>query len=228
MALFRVTKRVREKYSQLNFYGVKVEDLQATKKLLYVNARKKRIQRDFREMYNLENLKEAPQVKAIRDLFIVMGDDPEVNMTAVENLGSLLLKGGLPSINSLVDSCNLASLQTLMPIGIFDADKTIRELMLDLSDAGEEYEPIGIDKEVLAEGLLVLRDDEGVISRPMYKDSKKTMITEETKNAYIITVQYFPISDDEPKRALEIAIDFVTTSSQGSAGDILKFEEVDP
>jgi len=100
MALFRVTKRVREKYSQLNFYGVKVEDLQATKKLLYVNARKKRIQRDFREMYNLENLKEAPQVKAIRDLFVVMGDDPEVNMTAVENLGSLLLKGGLPSINS--------------------------------------------------------------------------------------------------------------------------------
>ncbi len=227
MALFRVTKRVHGRYPQLNFYGVKVEDLQATKKLLYVNARKKRIQRDFREMYNLENLKEAPQVKAIRDLFVVMGDDPEVNMTAVENLGSLLLKGGLPSINSLVDSCNLASLQTLMPIGIFDADKTIRELMLDLSDAGEEYEPIGIDKEVLAEGLLVLRDDEGVISRPMYKDSKKTMITEETKNAYIITVQYFPISDDEPKKALEIAADLVTISSQGSAGEILKFEEVD-
>lgn len=227
MALFRVTKRVRGKYPQLNFYGVKVEDLQATKKLLYVKARKKQIQRDFREMYNLENLKEAPQVKAIRDLFVVMGDDPEENMTAVENLGSLLLKGGLPSINSLVDSCNLASLQTLMPIGIFDADKTIRELMLDLSDAGEEYEPIGIDKEVLAEGLLVLRDDEEIISRPMYKDSKKTMITEETKNAYIITVQYFPISDDEPKRALEIAVDLVTTSSQGSAGEILKFEEVD-
>ena len=154
-----------------------------------------------------------------------MGDDPDENMTAVENLGSLLLKGGLPSINSLVDSCNLASLQTLMPIGIFDADKTIGELMLDVSDAGEEYEPIGIDKEVLAEGLLVLRDNEGVISRPMYKDSKKTMITEETKTVYIITVQYFPISDDEPKRALEIAVDLVTTSSQGGAGDILRFEE---
>jgi len=227
MALFRVTKRVREKYPQLNFYGVKVEDLQATKKLLYVKARKKRIQKDFRDMYNIENLKEAPQVKAIRDLFVAMGDDPEENMTAVENLGSLLLKGGLPSINSVVDSCNLASLQTLMPIGVYDADKIIGELMLDLSDAGEAYEPIGIDKEVLAEGLLILRDDEGVISRPMYKDSKKTMITEETKNAYIITVQYFPISDDEPKKALEIAADLVTTSSQGSTGEILKFEEVD-
>ena len=227
MALFKVTKRVREKYPQLNFYGVKVEDLQVTKKLLYVKARKKRIQRDFREMYSIENLKETPQIKAIRDLFVAMGDNPEENMTAVENLGSLLLRGGLPSINSVVDSCNLASLQTLMPIGIYDADRIIGELMLDLSDAGEEYEPIGIDKEVLIEGLLILRDDEGVISRPMYKDSKKTMITEETKNAYIITVQYFPISDDEPKKALEIAADLVTISSQGSAGEILKFEEAD-
>jgi len=58
----------------------------------------------------------------------------------------VLLKGGLPSINSVVDSCNLASLQTLMPIGIFDADKTIGGFILDLSDAGEEYEPIGMDK----------------------------------------------------------------------------------
>ena len=227
MTLFKVTKRVREKYPQLNFYGVKVEDLQVTKKLLYVKARKKRIQRDFREMCSVENLKETLQVQAIRDLFVAMGDNPEENMTAVENLGSLLLRGGLPSINSVVDSCNLASLQTLLPIGVYDADRIIGTLMLDLSDAGEDYVPIGIEKEVLNEGLLILRDDEGVISRPMYKDSKKTMINEETKNAYIITVQYFPISDDEPKKALEIAADLVTTSSQGSAGEILKFEEAD-
>ena len=135
MTLFKVTKRVREKYPQLNFYGVKVEDLQITKKLLYVKARKKKIQRNFRETYSLENLIEAPQIKAIRDLFVAMGDDPEDSMTAVENLGSLLLRGGLPSINSVVDSCNLASLQTLLPIGVYDADRIIGELMLDLSDA---------------------------------------------------------------------------------------------
>jgi DNA/RNA-binding domain of Phe-tRNA-synthetase-like protein len=226
MTLFQVAERVRIAYPQLNFYGVKVEDIQPTKKLLYVKARKKKIQKDFREMYNLENLKATSQVKAIRDLFIAMGDDPEENMTSVENLGALLLKGGLPSINSVVDSCNLASIQTLLPIGIYDADKIVGELMLDLSKEGEAYEPIGIDREVLTDGLLILRDNESVISRPMYKDSKKTMITEETKNACIVTIQYFPISDAEPKKALEIAVDLVTTSSQGKAGEILKFEEV--
>jgi len=95
MALFQVTKKVQVKYPQLNFYGVQVEDLQTTKKLLYVKARKKRIQREFREMYNLENLKDIPQVKAIRDLFVAMGVDPWGNLTAVENLGSLLLRGGV-------------------------------------------------------------------------------------------------------------------------------------
>jgi len=226
MALFQVTKRVREKYPALNFYGVKVEDLQATKKLMYVKARKKRIQKDFREMYDLETLKGVHQVKAIRDLFFATGDDPEKSMTAVENLASLVLRSGLPSINSVVDSCNLASLYTLMPIGVYDADKTNGVMVLDLSAEGETYEPIGMEREILSEGLLILRDDEGIISRPMYKDSKKTMITEATKNAYIVTVRYSPISDEEARKALEVAVDLATTSSKGRAGDIQKFQEV--
>ena len=226
MALFQITQKVLEKYPQLNFYGVKVEGVQTSKKLLYVKARKKKIQRDFREMYTLDNLKEASQIKAIRDLFVAMGADPEENQNAVENLASLILRGGLPSINSVVDACNLASLQTLMQIGVFDADKVIGTIVLDLSEAGEEYQAIGMEKEVLAEGLVVLRDDEGVISRPMFKDSKKTMITEKTKNIYILTVQYSPISDEQASKALEVAVDLVTTSSQGRAGDILKFSGV--
>jgi DNA/RNA-binding domain of Phe-tRNA-synthetase-like protein len=225
MALFQTTKKVQEKYPQLNFYGVQVEGLLTTKKLLYVKARKKRIQKEFREKYNLENLRDVPQIKAIRDLFAAMGVDPWRNVTAVENLGSLLLRGGLPSINSVVDACNLASLRTLLPIGVFDADQVIGDVVLDLSSEGEGYEPIGTEKEVLADGLLILRDDEGVISRPMHKDSKNTMITEGTTNAYIITVQYPPISDEEAMKALEVAVDLVTTSSQGNAGDVKKFEK---
>ena len=223
MALFQVTKKVHEKYPQLNFHGVKVEGLQVTKKLLYVKARKKKIQRDFREMYTLDNLKEDSQVKAIRDLFVAMGADPEENQNAVENLASLILRGGLPSINSVVDSCNLASLQTLMQIGVFDADKVIGPIVLDLSEAGEAYEAIGLEKEVLTEGLVILRDDEGVISRPMFKDSRKTMITDSTQDVYIITVQYPPIKDEDAKKALEVAVDLVTASSQGCAGPIRKF-----
>jgi DNA/RNA-binding domain of Phe-tRNA-synthetase-like protein len=225
MARFRATRKVHEKYSGLNFYGVKVENLQVTQKLQYVKARKKKIQKDFRETYTLENLKNTSQVKAIRELFVAMGANPDESLNAVENLAALLLRGGLPSINSVVDSCNLASVQTLMQIGVFDADQVTGTIVLDLSEAGEEYEAIGMEKEVLAEGLVILRDDEGPISRPMFKDSKKTMITESTENVYIITVQHPPISDEEAQKALAVAVDLVTTSSQGSAGAIQKFAE---
>jgi DNA/RNA-binding domain of Phe-tRNA-synthetase-like protein len=110
-----------------------------------------------------------------------------------------------------------------MPIGVFDADKVVGKMVLDLSSRGEEYEPIGMQKEVLIEGLLILRDDEGVISRPMYKDSKKTMITEGTKSVYILTVQYPPILDEEARKSLEVAVDLVINSSRGEIGDIEKF-----
>lgn len=49
MAIFPITRKVRERYPSLNFYGVKIENLQVTDKLLYVKARKKKIQKDFRK-----------------------------------------------------------------------------------------------------------------------------------------------------------------------------------
>lgn len=223
MVSFQATNKVREAFPGLNFYGVKIENLEITEKLLYVKARKKKIQKDFRESYTTENLKEAYQVKAIRDLFVAMGANPDECLNAVENLAALLLRRGLPSINSAVDSCNLASLQTLMQIGVFDAGKVTGTIVLDLSEAGEAYEAIGMEKEVLTEGLVILRDDESVISRPMFKDSKKTMITGSTQDIYIITVQYPPIKDEDAKKALEVALDLVTTSSHGCAGPIQIF-----
>ena len=210
MAPFQATNKVREAFPGLNFYGVKIENLEITEKLLYVKARKKKIQKDFRESYTIDNLKEAYQVKAIRDLFVAMGENPDECLNAVENLAALLLRGGLPSINSAVDSCNLASLQTLMQIDVFDAGKVTGTVVLDLSEAGEAYEAIGMEKEVLTEGLVILRDDEGVISRPMFKDSKKTMITDSTQDVYIITVQYPPIKDEDAGGSCRFSDDFLT------------------
>jgi hypothetical protein len=62
MAFLKVKKRFRERYPRLNFYGVKVENLQVTKKFLYVKAHKKGIQKDFQETYDLDKLKKAGRI----------------------------------------------------------------------------------------------------------------------------------------------------------------------
>lgn len=133
--------------------------------------------------------------------------------------------GGVPSINSIVDSCNLASLACQMPVGVFDIDQIEGNLILRLSKEGDTYEPIGRDEESLSDSVVVLADDKGIIARPMYKDSKRTMISHSTKNILIITVKYPSITDQDIKEVLDLATEIVIKSSQGVVGERILFEK---
>jgi len=221
--MHRIENSIKEKFLGLEFWGLQIENVIVTKELQFVTAKRKQIQKIFRNKYNQESIKQEPRVKAIRELFNLMGiseDEP----TAVENLTNLLFKSGLPNINSIVDSCNLASLATCMPVGVFDKDQIKGSMVLRFSQIGDKYEPIGRDLENVPENIIVLADDEGVIARPMYKDSKKTMITLNTKNIYIFTVKYGIISDQNCIDALNTAKELINMSSKGEAGEIFKFE----
>lgn len=226
MTLYKKTQEVKEKFLEFEFFGIEIDNLETRKKLQFVKARKRGIVNTFKQEYSTEDLRDQPKIKAIREIFEAMGVNPEENLTAVENLGKLLIeKDALPAINSVVDSCNLASLETLMPIGVFDADQIKGDIILRLSKEGEKYEPIGKETETLDEGILVLADDDGIIARPLFKDSKRTMITEDTRNILVFTAVNAPIEEKDVLEALEIAAQIITTSSGGEKrGDIIKFE----
>jgi DNA/RNA-binding domain of Phe-tRNA-synthetase-like protein len=224
MSKFIIDDDVKTKLPNLSFWGIPITDVEVTKPLQFVKSKKKKVLSEFRNKYTLENIKSVPQVEAVRELFKMIGVDPDSEPTAVENLTVLVYKGGLPNINSVVDSCNIASLGTLMPIGAFDMDSIQGDLQLRLSSSGEKYSPIGMDDITLEDGILVLADDKGIIARPIYKDSKRTMITNQTKNVYIFTAQYPPITDNDVEFALNLAKDFVTTSSKGLAGEMFTFD----
>lgn len=224
MTKFVLGEDIKLKFPNFSFWGLPIENVEVTKPLQFVTSKKKKILSEFRTKYTSENIKSVPQVQAVRDLFEKIEVNPDEEPTAVENLTKLIYKGGLPNINSVVDSCNIASIGTLMPIGAFDSDQIIGDLQLRLSLNGEKYIPIGMEEITLKEGILVLADDKGVIARPIYKDSQRTMITLETKNVYIFTAQYPPITDTDVESAFNLAMEIVTTSCKGSAGQILEFE----
>ncbi|HAT4169785.1 TPA: B3/4 domain-containing protein [Clostridium perfringens] len=94
---------------------------------------------------------------------------------------------GLGTINPLVDIYNSISLKYAMPCGGEDMDKFIGDIRLTKATGDESFITLGSDKsEPPYEGEIVYKDDEGAICRCCnWRESVRTMLTEDTKNAFL-------------------------------------------
>lgn len=137
--------------------------------------------------YTLENLRKNPIVRAYRDFYWRIGIDPTKQRPASEALARRILSGsGLPPINNVVDAGNLASAETLIPIGLYDLDKVSGELVLRFAKPGEQFIDITGKVKKLDPNVIVLADDQGLIHVFPHRDSTRTMITWETKRVLIV------------------------------------------
>jgi DNA/RNA-binding domain of Phe-tRNA-synthetase-like protein len=122
---------------------------------------------------------DIPNLQAGRELYRRTGVDPTKLRPSSEALLRRVLRGeALYRVNSLVDTCNLCSLEFLLPIGLYDRDHVQGAVTVRLGRGGEAYESLG--KGVYAvEGRLALFDEEGPFGSPT-NDSRRTAITEAT------------------------------------------------
>ncbi|WP_262692108.1 B3/B4 domain-containing protein [Kordiimonas aestuarii] len=118
-----------------------------------------------------------PVIANIRAAFKVCGKDPSRYRPSSESLTRRVIAGkGLYKVNNVVDSGNLVSLMTGIPVGCYDTGKIDGEIRLTIGDAGEAYEGIGRGI-VNLEGLPILKDEAGPFGSP-YSDSHRTAVTE--------------------------------------------------
>ncbi len=122
---------------------------------------------------------EIPPLQEARTLYKSVGIQPTRTRPSSEALLRRVLKGGdLYAINNAVDVCNLASLEFLLPIGLYDLAKINGDVTMRLGREGDEYP--GIRKgEVHLTGRLGLFDDEGPFGSPT-SDSLRTCVDEST------------------------------------------------
>lgn len=94
---------------------------------------------------------------------------------------------GLRTINPLVDIYNSISLKYAMPCGGEDMDKFVGDIRLTKATGDESFITLGSDKsEPPYDGEIVYKDDEGAICRCWnWRESVRTMLTEDTKNAFL-------------------------------------------
>lgn len=91
------------------------------------------------------------------------------------------------TINPLVDIYNSISLRYALPCGGEDIDKFVGDVRLTTAVGNEEFIPLGTDENSPPyEGEIVYKDDKGAICRCWnWREAVRTMLTEDTNNAFL-------------------------------------------
>lgn len=129
----------------------------------------------------------APEIRATREAYKALGKDPARYRGSAEALLRRILSGkGLPRINSVVDAINLVSVESRMPLGLYDLENVRGEVTFRAGRAGESYKGIG-KYDLNLEGLPVFCDDLGPFGSPT-SDSERTKVTLETRCVLAVIV----------------------------------------
>lgn len=133
----------------------------------------------LRDLYAGRLPSEIEPLQEARTLYKSVGIQPTRTRPSSEALLRRVLKGrDLYAISNAVDVCNLASLEFLLPLGLYDLSCIRGDVTFRLGRAGEAYP--GIRKgPVHLEGRLGLFDDEGPFGSPT-SDSPRTSVTGDT------------------------------------------------
>lgn len=139
----------------------------------------------LRERYAEREPSQIEGLQPARELYKRLGIDPTRLRPSSEALLRRVLRGEeLSTINSLVDSGNLCSLEFLLPIGMHDLGTVHGALTVRRGRPIEMFEAIG-KSYYSVEGRLVLADETGPCGTPT-SDSVRTMITPGTERALLV------------------------------------------
>ncbi len=131
----------------------------------------------------------SPQVEATRTAYKAVGKDPARYRGSAEALLRRVVAGkGLPQINAVVDVINLVSVESRLPIGLYDLAHVTGEIVFRAGRTGETYKGIG-KYDLNLEGLPIFCDAAGPHGSPT-SDSERTMVTGATKQVLAVIVSF--------------------------------------
>jgi DNA/RNA-binding domain of Phe-tRNA-synthetase-like protein len=132
---------------------------------------------------------ESSRILATRAGYKALGKDPARYRGSAEALLRRILSGkGFPQINRVVDIINLVSVESRLPIGLYDLAHVNGDIVFRAGRAGETYKGIG-KYDLNLEGLPVFCDKDGPHGSPT-SDSERTMVTGDTKEVAAILVSF--------------------------------------
>jgi len=132
---------------------------------------------------------ESSRILATRAGYKALGKDPARYRGSAEALLRRIISGkGFPQINTVVDIINLVSVESRLPIGLYDLAHVKGDIVFRAGRAGETYKGIG-KYDLNLEDLPIFCDEEGPHGSPT-SDSERTMVTPATRNIAAILVSF--------------------------------------
>ncbi len=207
-----IEEAVRKRYPDLLVPYANVRDITVQSYSRELLSLKAQILAMVRSQYDLLTLKDHPVFRAYRDFFWGIGIDATKIRPAGEALIRRVLRGGeIPSINTLVDAYNLASMETGIALAAFDTDQTRGLMVLRFSEKGEEFLGIGMDSPiVLKGGEVVVSDQDGVLAIYPYRDAERSKIQLTTRSAIILACGVPGIGLDSLRQSVSISVGYIT------------------
>jgi DNA/RNA-binding domain of Phe-tRNA-synthetase-like protein len=134
-------------------------------------------------------LLDAPAISATRTGYRALGKDPARYRGSAEALLRRLVSGKhFPNVNCVVDIINYVSVESRLPIGLYDLAHVQGDIAFRAGKKGETYKGIG-KFDLNLEDLPVFCDALGPHGSPT-SDSERTMVTPVTENVAAILISF--------------------------------------
>ncbi len=132
---------------------------------------------------------ESSAILATRAGYKALGKDPARYRGSAEALIRRIVAGkGLPRIHAIVDIINIVSVESRLPIGLYDLAHVRGDITFRAGRAGETYKGIG-KYDLNLEGLPLFADELGPHGSAT-SDSERTMVTPATRKVLAILVSF--------------------------------------
>jgi len=165
-------------------------------------------------------LSQLPSLAAWRGAFRAFGVEPTQYRSAAESLlRRLTKKGDIPSINTLVDLCNLVSIRYALPAAVFDTRAINGTLTVHFANGSERYTTLGqneIDHPDVGE--VVFSDDTGLVMarRWCWRQSEQSAAQPDTTSAIITIEAHHANAHRDIEAALQDLLTLLKTYAGGT------------
>lgn len=206
-----IDEEVKDRFPDLNVLLMELESVRVSEYSEELEKFKLDVYDKLRKRYRLETLKDDPLVKTYRNFFWRIGIDPTKIRPAAEALLRRILSGkGIPRINTLVDSYNLASAESGIALAAFDLEKIDGDMVMRFAKEGEEFLGIGMRKpKTLRGGEIVVADSSRLVAIYPYRDAEYSKVTLNTTAICLMICGVPGIGIKTLKDAGRLAADYI-------------------